>query len=164
MTGPSLSNMLRPLMETPVQAPAQPQPEAPRPGVLPSATPPPPKPTPAPDPRPDLTQDHGLWADLLANAGNIDPNVEGLLHGLRCGGARLQENPGHKLQLARGEIPAAEWEEIKANWLAPNREKIVEALKTTELGTVNEEVAEGEFKPAAGASGQLTFGMSGSRR
>ena len=115
--------------------------------------------TPAPDPRPDLKQDHKLWTTLLINAHAIDVNIEGLLHGLRCLGARLQEHPGHKLQLARGEITVQGWEEIKAGWLTPNREKIVDAIKTTELGIVTEEVTETEFKPAAGAKGQLAFGI-----
>ncbi len=112
---------------------------------------------PSPDPRPDLKQDHGLWTDLLTNAHSIDPNVEGLLHGLRCGGARLQKSPDHRLTITRGEWSVPEWEEIKAQWLTPNRDMIVKAIRITELGTVTAEVDESEFKPASGT--QLTFGI-----
>src|SRR5690606_13770921 len=42
------------------------------------------------DPRPDLAEDHRQWVAVLSMAWHRDRDLWGLLHGLRCGGARLE--------------------------------------------------------------------------
>jgi hypothetical protein len=86
------------------------------------------------EPRPDLIEDSELWSkQILHNAWQLDetPTREyhGLLHCLRCLGARARmtwytENGLKKpwIELSRGEIPEAEWDEIKREWLGPRRE------------------------------------------
>lgn len=97
------------------------------------------------DPRPDLAEDHFAWVNVLITAHQIDPyrrtakSVFGLLHGLRCEGARLQ-----KLENGR---PKLDYEPLlKENGGRFERtvllEKWLEPVKK-EIGTV--------FRRAAGA-------------
>jgi len=83
------------------------------------------------DPRPDLVEDTRNWTRLLPVAYGLDGNeargVFGVLHGLRCAGARLVV-VGGQARLYRGEIPEAEYQELRAKWLRPHHEKLQQLL------------------------------------
>lgn len=83
------------------------------------------------DPRPDLAEDHRWWAAVLSLAWHRNRELWGLLHGLRCGGARLETHRGRdgreffKLDYT----PLLEtWEEseLRSQWLEPHREAMRE--------------------------------------
>ena len=76
------------------------------------------------DPRPDLKEDSSRWEAVLSEA-RKDPELHGLLHGLRCGGARLEQRPRGSLRLNYNPLLKA-WQrkELLSNWLEPNRDKI----------------------------------------
>lgn len=76
------------------------------------------------DPRPDLKEDSSRWEAVLLEA-RKDPELHGLLHGLRCGGARLEQRPAGSLRLNYNPLLRA-WQqkELLSNWLEPNRDKI----------------------------------------
>lgn len=44
------------------------------------------------DPRPDLAEDSELWLWLLVEADTISGKLFEVLHGFRCGGARIRQN------------------------------------------------------------------------
>ena len=87
--------------------------------------------TPAPldppwaDPRPDLDGDHARWLALLELAHRraaADPyGVFGALIGIRCCGAAITSSGGANpaWRLVRGELAAAEWQAVRAQWLTP---------------------------------------------
>ena len=78
------------------------------------------------DPRPDLG-DRALYARLLAAAWSLDgadpAGAFGALHGLRCLGARVALDFG-RARLAAGEIPAAEYAELRARYLLPRADEL----------------------------------------
>lgn len=82
------------------------------------------------DPRPDLKEDHELWIRVLTEAYwycQGDPRLEQLystLHGLRCGGARVQRMPAGNLKLLPGEWKEDEWKQITAKYLGPYKEEV----------------------------------------
>lgn len=88
------------------------------------------------DPRPDLGETEGdsiLWSMLLELAHDVDPNLYGALHGMRCQGTRLQKSPKWGRVLvpmidASGDTgwrSRAEYDAEKRKWLDPFREKVI---------------------------------------
>ena len=77
------------------------------------------------DPRPDLAADHARWLALLELAyrrDGVDPQgVFGALVGIRCCGAAIASSCGVNpaWRLLRGEMSAAEWQAVRAQWLTP---------------------------------------------
>jgi len=98
--------------------------------------------TPAPldppwaDPRPDLDADHARWLALLELAycrDGADPyGVFGALNGIRCCGAAITSSGGANpaWRLTRGELPATEWQAIRAKWLMPHLKALQDLLGT----------------------------------
>jgi len=92
------------------------------------------------DPRPDIKADHEDWVDMLQNclvwAGLKDgKKLWGVLHGLRCGGARIQRvkgELGYKLLPGNEDWKQeAEWQRIRKEHLDPVRDDLVELFKFT---------------------------------
>lgn len=83
------------------------------------------------DPRPDLAEDSNNWERLLPCAYGLDGResngVFGALHGIRCLGARLVVI-GDQAHLMRGEIPEAEYSELRERWLRPLHAKVQQLL------------------------------------
>ena len=111
------------------------------------------------DPRPDIKADHEDWVDMLQNclvwAGLKDgKKLWGVLHGLRCGGARIQRVKG---KLGYKLLPGNEdwkqetdWQRIRKEHLDPVRDDLVELFKfTKEHGRLPrmEEIWPGGNKP-----------------
>ena len=96
--------------------------------------------TPAPldppwaDPRPDLVGDHARWLMLLELAYRRDAadpyGVFGALVGIRCCGAAITSSGGANpaWRLVRGELAAAEWQAVRAQWLMPHLKVLQELL------------------------------------
>ena len=92
------------------------------------------------DPRPDIEADHEDWVDMLQNclvwAGLKDgKKLWGVLHGLRCGGARIQRMKG---ELGYKLLPGnedwkqeAEWQRIRKEHLDGVRDDLVKLFKFT---------------------------------
>lgn len=80
------------------------------------------------DPRPDLQDDHELWVYALKNAKEKYFKTYGILHGLRCCGAKLEETK-LSLKLLPGDISTADWDAWKPKWLAPIREQLKELFE-----------------------------------
>ena len=105
------------------------------------------------DPRPDHTQDHHYWELILTNAkalfdSNPQPvNNAGkttlfkILHGLRCGGARLEETKqAYKLHPGDEEFAdPEEWAQIKQRWLEPVKDDLVRLFRLCKIGQVVDE-------------------------
>lgn len=76
------------------------------------------------DPRPDIEEDHQLWDAVLRAAwarGRGDNPIYGLLHGLRCGGARLTKKENGSLHMEyEALLKVWEKERILNDWLKPN--------------------------------------------
>lgn len=95
-------------------------------------TPAPPEPAWA-DPRPDLAADHARWQTLLELAyrrDGADPQgVFGALVGIRCCGAAIASSGGANpaWRLLRGELSAAAWQAVRAQWLMPHL-KVLQGL------------------------------------
>jgi hypothetical protein len=105
------------------------------------------------DPRPDIKADHEDWVDMLqnclvwdgfkANHGGKEGYGEklwGVLHGLRCGGARIQrvKSSGSGGGLGYKLLPGsedwkqeAEWQRIRKEHLDGVKEDLVELFKFT---------------------------------
>lgn len=80
------------------------------------------------DPRPDLLADSRQWTDLLKLAfacdGEQPEGVFGILHWLRCLGARIVVDPKFRYVLKPGEIGDEEW-----NGTGPSKSGYRELLK-----------------------------------
>ena len=78
------------------------------------------------DPRPDLG-DGVLYGRLLAAAYGLDGadprGLFGVLHGMRCHGARIGTDFG-RARLLRGEIPEEEYGELRGRYLLPRAEEV----------------------------------------
>ncbi len=89
------------------------------------------------DPRPDLKGDNLAWGDILQNSLVWDglkdaEKLWGVLHGLRCGGARIQSvNGGLGYKLLPGEWKAEAWEGVKADYLEGVKGDLIELFKFT---------------------------------
>ena len=109
------------------------------------------------DPRPDLREDHILWASVLITAQKYDSkilvdrtfsgqsnglkselpcdgSIFGLLHGLRCGGARLNklDNGGLKLDyepLLSSNGGAWDKDLLLKDWLMPFRKEMAAVFR-----------------------------------
>ncbi len=90
------------------------------------------------DPRPDLEEDHRDWVAVLAKAWqDVDAQGNrptwGLLHGLRCGGARLEVRQGKRGPHYRLDyeplLDTWDKDELLREWLEPNRDRIKAALE-----------------------------------
>lgn len=105
-------------------------------------------------PREDLTEDHHLWLVVLSSAKELwpdNPYVFTTLHGLRCCGARLQENDtATGLKLLPGEISQAEWALNRSKYLDPIKNQIVELFRYSTIGLLIKELMadEPENEPA----------------
>jgi len=78
------------------------------------------------DPRPDLNEDHGYWIALLTVAKERSQKLFGILHALRCGGARLVKDIKTGLRILPGEWEPERYNEYKVKYLRPN----VNAIKS----------------------------------
>ena len=83
------------------------------------------------DPRPDLTEDSQLWEKVLRNAATKDNKVYSILHGFRCGGAKLEiKNNKVNMKPRIGEKylwqSQDEYDKDRKEWLMPLRESISE--------------------------------------
>ena len=81
------------------------------------------------DPRPDLAEDHLRWVAVLSMAWHQDRDLWGLLHGLRCGGARLETkraSDGREMFRLDYRPLLDVWseKELRSQWLEPYREAI----------------------------------------
>jgi len=80
-----------------------------------------------------LVEDHRDWMAVLAAAQQDDKELFGLLHGLRCGGARLevrvtsQGRPYYKLDYS-ALLSVWKEDELRRRWLEPMRARIKAAL------------------------------------
>lgn len=76
------------------------------------------------DPRPDLKADSHLWRLVLTSAQG-SPEAQGLLHGLRCGGCRLEERSNGSLRLDYTPLlDVWDEDELRREWLEPMRREI----------------------------------------
>lgn len=84
------------------------------------------------DPRPDLVEDHRDWMAVLAVAELEDSHLYGVLHGLRCGGARLELRRSARGQHYRIDYKPllGTWDEqeLLSRWLEPRRHQIKQVL------------------------------------
>lgn len=99
------------------------------------------------DPRPDLKEDHMDWASVLITAHKMDNSrqlhgteggIFGLLHGLRCGGARL-ENVGGDIGAKRLKLDykpllkenGGVWDkdELVNKWLIPLKSEMAQVFR-----------------------------------
>lgn len=104
--------------------------EEPKPALT-QAPPPPPPSTSAPgnpDPRPDLPLDHVLWVTLLFVARRVDPYIRGLLWCTRYLGAGA-EYDGKAIRIVPGQVSPEDYAQIRAEWMQPNRGRIVRVLE-----------------------------------
>lgn len=80
------------------------------------------------DPRPDLREDSFFWRQALRLAYPA-ADFFGLLHGLRCGGARLTITEKGSFRLDFKQVvddwPGETMDSFRARWLEPHRELFV---------------------------------------
>ena len=77
------------------------------------------------DPRIDLKEDSFLWQEILVMAKKKSVTLAGILHGIRCGGARIE--PGKTGFVIRG----GDWEDYPAhrdNYLMPYKDDVKQML------------------------------------
>src|SRR5690606_4340320 len=80
-------------------------------------------------PRPDLAEDHLRWVAVLSVAWHHDRALWGLLHGFRCGGARLETkraSDGREMFRLDYRPLLDVWseQELRSQWLEPYWEAI----------------------------------------
>jgi len=98
-------------------------------------------------PRPDLTDDLVLWKSVLWNCWNLDREMYGLLHGIRCGGGQLALTQ-NSYRLMQGEWSEPEWANIRQR-LGPYKDKLVEVFRLARFGEVTKEkLPKGIFEEA----------------
>lgn len=81
------------------------------------------------DPRPDLRADSWLWERLLPWSYGADAmeaeSLFGAVNGFRCGGARLEWEPGTRaVRLTRGLWPVDEYKLLRDRYLLPHAARI----------------------------------------
>jgi hypothetical protein len=114
------------------------------------------------DPRPDLRQDHHHWVHILTNARELNFNLYTTLHGIRCGGGRIEETlQAYKILPGDEEwADPTEWERVKQKWLKPIHEDLLKLFKICKIGQiVQEELPPGVFqeKPPAAKAEQISM-------
>ena len=98
-------------------------------------------------PREDLKDDLAHWKSVLWNCWNIDQEMYGLLHGIRCGGGQLALTQ-NSFRLLPGNWSEAEWYDVKQS-LEPYRDKLVEVFRLARFGEVTKEkLPKGIFEEA----------------
>ena len=94
------------------------------------------------DPRPDIWWDSVLWVAVLAAAQTVDEeantgsSIVGLLHGLRCAGARLHWSAKNRLRIDYNALIATgDWAEIelRQKWLIPAATAIKAVFNIVEI-------------------------------
>lgn len=101
------------------------------------------------DPRRDIISDHRIWELVLTNAKALfdthkpandagETSLFKILHGLRCGGAKLEETKQAYKLLPGDEDFAdpAEWDKTKQRWLNPVKDDLVALFKLCKVGRV----------------------------
>lgn len=101
------------------------------------------------DPRSDITSDHHYWEHILTNAKALfdthkpvnnagETSLFKILHGLRCGGARLEETKqAYKLHQGGEDFAdSEEWAKIKQRWLNPVKDDLIALFKLCKIGRV----------------------------
>ena len=83
------------------------------------------------DPRPDLKEDSQLWEKILKIAEGIDEKTYHILHGFRCGGAKLEiknDKVNMKPRIGKNHLwqSQEEYNKDRKQWLMPLRESISE--------------------------------------
>lgn len=81
------------------------------------------------DPRPDIAEDSHLWVMLLAAAGRQSANLQGALHGFRCGGAVIVRLGNGKLGIRQGEPGWDEYDDCRVRYLLPYKAQITRLLE-----------------------------------
>lgn len=95
------------------------------------------------DPRPDLKDDSDLWQEVLVEARRVDPDPDGpdslcgLLHGLRCGGSRLQWKEGHLWLNYKALLGIWDEAELRNDWLMPKAARIKSVFTAVETEAGN---------------------------
>ena len=89
------------------------------------------------DPRPDLKEDSQLWEKILKIAEGIDEKAYHILHGFRCGGAKLEIKNGKinmKPRIGKNHLwqSQMEYNKDRKEWLMPLRESIGEIFNTVD--------------------------------
>ena len=80
------------------------------------------------DPRPDLFADHAEWVAILDLAHAEGDDVWGILHSLRCGGAKLSPSAKYGLILEPGDWKPEDYAKKKAEDLAPRTPQVLQLL------------------------------------
>ena len=125
------------------------------------------------DPRSDLALDHRHWVRILTNAqamydedkiiNNSKTSLFKILHGLRCGGAKLEETKqSFKLHPGTEDwVVAGQWDKVRHQWLAPVKVDLAKLFELSKFGEVtNNELPPGLFEekePAKLEVGQSLF-------
>ena len=116
------------------------------------------------DPRPELTEDHHRWVTLLRMAAEVDfddpHGVYGALLGVRCLGARLGEDGDGWRLLKPDDVPLAEWEALREQWLVPHASTLWKLLAPTKERSHLVDVGEDQHGASTGHIGdqlKLTF-------
>lgn len=116
------------------------------------------------DPRPDLAEDHEIWVRILTEAywycqGNSRlEQLYGSLHGLRCGGARVQEMQAGNLKLLPGEWKEGEWKQVTAKYLGPYKEDVKMILMLAQGAEVKTEDLPAEVREWLGLTPRIQQG------
>ncbi|MCF8001701.1 MAG: hypothetical protein K9K76_07600 [Halanaerobiales bacterium] len=89
------------------------------------------------DPRPDLKEDSQLWQKVLKTAEKIDKKAYYILHGFRCGGAKLKTENGEITMISRTGRKhlwqsKKEYMKDRKKWLIPLRKSISEIFNSVE--------------------------------
>ena len=89
------------------------------------------------DPRPDLIEDSQLWKKILKIAEITDEKAYHILHGFRCGGAKLEIKNGKvnmKPRIGEDHLwqSQEEYNKDRKEWLMPLRESIGEIFNTVD--------------------------------
>lgn len=111
--------------QKPVSIQAEPVSPSPTPSL---SAPSVPGPSGNPDPRPDLVADHVLWVTLLFVARRVDIYIRGLLWCARYLGAGA-EYDGKAIRIVPGQVSPEDYAQIRAEWMQPNRGRIVRVLE-----------------------------------
>lgn len=96
------------------------------------------------DPRPDLVEDHLLWERVLAVAHEQNTDLWGVLHGLRCCGAKLGRTGGRLMLRPRVDPTGSQalwpdeqaWARDRQTWLLPRAAAVQAVLEAVDQGAL----------------------------